>query len=118
MIGTVDVYQTTHHGAERSGSPQLVWALKPRTAVMNNGPNRGDRATFQTLRKSPDLEDLWQMHFALKEDKGIQTDEKMIANLEPTEECKGNWIRVTVKPNGNYTVTNSRNNFSKSYTPR
>jgi competence protein ComEC len=119
MLGTVDVYQTTHHGLARSGSPQLVWALRPRVAVMNDGPGHGgDESTFQTLRKSPDFEDLWQMHFAVKADQGIQSDEKMIANLEPSEECKGNWIRVTVKSNGNYTVTNSRNNFSKSYMPR
>jgi beta-lactamase superfamily II metal-dependent hydrolase len=118
MLGHVDIYQTTHHGLERSGSPQLVWALKPRVAVMNNGPTRGDTLTFQTLKKSPDFEDLWQVHLALKLDKGIQSDEKMIANLDPSEQCKGNWIRATVKSNGNYTVTNSRNNFSKSYTPR
>jgi len=118
MLGHVDLYQTTHHGLERSGSPQLVWALKPRVAVMNNGPTRGDAPTFATLKKSPDFEDLWQIHLALKLDRGIQTDDKMIANLDATEQCKGNWIRATVKPNGDYTVTNSRNNFSKSYTPR
>jgi beta-lactamase superfamily II metal-dependent hydrolase len=120
MLGTVDVYQTTHHGLERSGSPQIVWALKPRVAVMNDGPGHGgDPATFETLRKSPEFEDLWQIHFAPKTDKALQSDEKMIANMGTSvEECKGNWIRVTVKPNGEYTVTNGRNNFSKSYMSR
>jgi competence protein ComEC len=119
MIGTVDVYQTTHHGLARSGSPQLVWALRPRVAVMNDGPGHGgDESTFQTLRKSPDFEDLWQMHFAPKTDKAIQSDEKLIANLGPIDQCKGDWLRVTVKSNGSYTVTNSRNNFSKSYKSR
>ena len=28
LIGTVDLYQTTHHGLDRSNSPQLVYALK------------------------------------------------------------------------------------------
>ena len=41
LLGHVDIYQTTHHGLERSGSPQLVWALQPRVAVMNNGPDPG-----------------------------------------------------------------------------
>jgi competence protein ComEC len=119
MLGTVDVYQTTHHGLARSGSPQLVWALKPRVAVMNDGPGHGgDESTFQTLRKSPDFEDLWQMHFAPKTDKTLQSDEKLIANMDPVETCKGNWVHLTVKSNGHYTITNGRNNFTKRYTSR
>lgn len=37
LLGTVDVYLTTHHGWNQSGSPQIVDALHPRVAVMNNG---------------------------------------------------------------------------------
>ena len=118
MIGPVDVYQTTHHGLDRSGSPQLVWALKPRAAVMNNGSRKGGaQFTFETLRKSPGFEDLWQGHFSLNADKAIQS-EKMIANMEPTGECKGKWLQIEVQSNGKYTVTNSRNNFSKTYSAR
>jgi len=119
VIGPVDVYQTTHHGLDRSGSPQLVWALKPRVAVMNNGSRKGGAPfTFETLRKSPGFEDLWQGHFSVNADKAIQSDEKMIANMEPTGECKGYWLQVKVESNGKYTVTNSRNNFSKTYSAR
>ena len=119
VIGPVDVYQTTHHGLDRSGSPQLVWALKPRVAVMNNGSRKGGAPfTFETLRKSPGFEDLWQGHFSVNADKAIQSDEKMIANMEPTGECKGYWLQVKVESNCKYTVTNSRNNFSKTYSAR
>ena len=119
MLGTVDVYLTTHHGLDRSGSPQLVWALKPRVALMNNGSRKGGAAsTFETLRKSPGLEDVWQGHYSLNADKELQSDEKMIANMEPTGQCQGNWLRLTVQSDGKYTVTNGRNNFSKSYTVR
>jgi len=119
MIGAVDVYQTTHHGLDRSGSPQLVWALQPRVAVMNNGSRKGGaQFSFETLRKSPGFEDLWQGHYSLNADKAIQSDEKMIANMEPTGECKGNWLQIKVQSNGKYTVTNSRNNFSKTYSSR
>jgi len=119
MIGPVDVYQTTHHGLDRSGSPQLVWALQPRVAVMNNGSRKGGaQISFETLRKSPGFEDLWQGHYSLNADKAIQSEEKMIANMEPTGECKGNWLQIKVQSNGKYTVTNGRNNFSKTYSSR
>jgi competence protein ComEC len=116
LIGTVDLYQTTHHGLDRSNSPQFVWAIAPKVAVMNNGPRKGGPAgVFDVLRHSPGLEDIWQGHLALGTPKEINTDEKMIANLEPTAECKGNWLKATVDPNGRYTLTNPRNGFSKTY---
>jgi beta-lactamase superfamily II metal-dependent hydrolase len=116
LIGTVDVYQTTHHGLDRSGLPQLVWALQPKVAIMNNGPRKGGPAsTFETLRKSPGLEDIWQGHLALGTAKEINTNEQMIANMEPTAECKGNLLKLSVAPDGKYTITNARNGFSKTY---
>ncbi|HYP06901.1 MAG TPA: MBL fold metallo-hydrolase [Bryobacteraceae bacterium] len=116
LIGTVDLYQTTHHGLDRSGLPQLVWAVKPKVAVMNNGPRKGGpAATFEALRKSPGLEDIWQGHLALNTPKEVNTDEKMIANLEPTAECKGHLLKASVAPDGKYTLTNARTGFSKTY---
>jgi beta-lactamase superfamily II metal-dependent hydrolase len=119
LIGTVDLYQTTHHGLDRSGLPQLVWSVKPRVAVMNNGPRKGGPpATFETLRKSPGFEDIWQGHLALGTAKEINTNEQMIANLEPTAECKGQQLKASVAPDGKYTLTNVRNGFSKTYASR
>ena len=45
-------------------------------------------------------------------------DAKRIANLEETADCKGHWIRASVRQDGTFTITNSRNGFSKSYTAR
>ena len=119
LIGKVDLYQTTHHGLERSNSPQFVWAIAPRVAVMNNGPRKGGPASvFEILHKSPGLEDIWQGHLALGTPKDVQTDEKMMANLERTAQCTGNLLGVSVDDKGAYTVTNYRNNFSKSYQAR
>jgi beta-lactamase superfamily II metal-dependent hydrolase len=116
LIGVVDVYQTTHHGLDRSNSPQFIWAIHPTVAVMNNGPRKGGQASvFETLRKSPGLEDIWQGHLALGTAKETNTDEKMIANLEPTAECKGNLLKLSVAPDGRYTMTNLRTGFSKTY---
>lgn len=119
LIGTVDLYQTTHHGLDRSGLPQLLWSVKPRVAVMNNGPRKGGpQSTFEILRKSPGLEDIWQGHLALNTAKEVNTSEQMIANFEPTVECKGNLLKASVAPNGKYTLTNGRNGFSKTYESR
>jgi beta-lactamase superfamily II metal-dependent hydrolase len=64
-IGAVDVYLTSHHGIDRSGSPALVHALRPRVAVMNNGTRKGGSAdAFRALHESPGLEDLWQLHWS------------------------------------------------------
>jgi competence protein ComEC len=116
LIGTVDLYQTTHHGLDRSNSPQFMRAIQPKVVVMNNGPRKGGPVSvFETLRKSTVLEDIWQGHLALATPKEINTDERMIANLEPTAECAGNLLKVSVAANGTYTMTNMRNGFSKSY---
>ena len=78
----------------------------------------GPPSTFETLRKSPGLEDIWQGHLALGTPKEINTNEQMIANFEPTAECKGHLLKVSVAPDGKYTVTNARNGFSKTYASR
>lgn len=116
LIGEVDLYQTTHHGLDRSNSPQFVFAIQPTVAVMNNGPRKGGPATvFETLHKSPGLQDIWQGHLALSTAKDVQTGEQMIANTEPTVECKGNLLKASVDSKGQFTMTNLRNGFSKTY---
>ena len=116
LIGKVTLYQTTHHGLDRSNSPQFVWAIQPKVAVMNNGPRKGGQASvFETLRKSPGLEDIWQGHLALGTPKEVNTGEQMIANMETSAECKGNLLKVAVNSKGQFTMTNLRNGFSKTY---
>ena len=119
LIGKVDLYQTTHHGLDRSNSPQFIRAIQPRVVVMNNGPRKGGPASvFETLRKSPGLQDIWQGHLALGTTKEINSDERLIANMEPTAECSGRLLKASVAPDGTFTVTNLRNGFSKSYRSR
>ena len=38
--------------------------------------------------------------------------------VEETADCKGNWIRASVAPDGTFTITNGRNGFSKTYKTR
>ncbi len=63
-IGTIDLFMVSHHGTDPSNSPQLVHALAPRVAVMQNGTRKGaGTQTMPTLRTSPGLEDIWQLHW-------------------------------------------------------
>ncbi len=111
-IGTVDVYVSSHHGLNQSGSSALVHGLRPRVAIMNNGARKGGSPeAWQTIRSSPGLEDLWQLHFAVAGGKENNAPEPFIANLEE----EGNWIKLSARPDGEFTVTNSRNGKSKTY---
>jgi hypothetical protein len=114
LIGTVDLYLTTHHGLFQSNAKAIVNALHPRVAVMNNGPHKGgSKEAWETVHNSPGLEDLWQLHFALDSDKEHNVAENFIAN--PGENCEGKFIKVTADQDGSFTVVNSRNGFKKTY---
>jgi beta-lactamase superfamily II metal-dependent hydrolase len=116
LLGEVDLYQVTHHGSNASGQPAHVWAIKPKVAVMNNGPVKGGSPeNFELLAKSPGLQDLWQVHRAIKLDDSVNTDQNLIANLGETKDCKGFWIKASLNGDGTYTLTNGRNGFSKTY---
>ena len=113
-IGTVDLYLTTHHGKKTSGSPQMVFALHPRVAIMNNGPSTGGAPqAWETIHDSPGMLDLWQLHYAGANDKEHNTAEPYIANLN--DRCNGDWIKVTAQSDGAFTVVNGRNQFAKTY---
>jgi competence protein ComEC len=116
LLGKISLYQTTHHGLDRSNSPQILSVIQPIVAVMNNGPRKGGPASvFETLRSTSRLKDIWQGHLALGTPKEVNTNEQMIANLGPSEGCEGALLKAVVMADGKFTVTNMRNNFSKTY---
>ena len=146
-LGTVDVYLTSHHGLERSGSPALVHALQPRVAVMNNGTRKGGAPqAFRVLYESPGLEDLWQLHWS--HNTGLDNaPATFVANIDdnatlatvltaaPAAGRQGGGrggppgggaaahtpaylIKITASSDGTFVVTNTRNGFQKTYKPR
>src|SRR5258708_14267756 len=121
-IGTISLFQATHHGFynEWSGPPALVWAIQPQVVIVENGPTKGLPAGGdEVLAKIPRVEGIWQGHRAARHDDAHNTIEMMISNLSPTQdETKGNWIKASISRDGKFTVTNSRNDFSKTYTIR
>jgi competence protein ComEC len=120
-IGRVSLLLATHHGFfnDQSGAPALLWAIQPQVVIANNGPRKGmAENAYERIQKVRGLEGLWQSHLALASDKAHNPPEEMIANLDASADCKGNWIRVDVQPDGQFTVTNGRNNVSKTYRAR
>ena len=120
-LGTVTLYQATMHGFfnDRSGPPAHLNAILPQVVIVNNGPRKGLLPpAYERIAKIPGIEDIWQGHLALANDAAHNTGRDLIANLEPSDDCQGHWLKVTVEADGKYTVTNGRNHFSKTYTAR
>ena len=114
LLGKVDLFLVTHHGADLSNPKALVWALHPRVAIIDNGPRKGSSpAAWQIVHDSPGLEDLWQLHYAEESDKAHNVADPRIANVK--ENCEGKYLKVTAESNGTFTVTNSRTAEQKTY---
>ena len=113
-IGEVDLYLTTHHGSDQSGAQELVHALKPKVAIMNNGAKKGGSASaWQIVKASPGLQDMWQVHFALAGGKENNVQDMFIANTD--EVGTEHYLHVSAEATGKFEVINSRNKFKKSY---
>ena len=142
-IGQVEMLLGLHHGVDTSNSEVLVHALRPRVAIMNNGTRKGGQPeVMKTLHSSPGLEDLWQIHFSLLSGQEYTAPGMFIANLvdepspampvspiaapppgpgtppPPAHNGRAYWIKVSARTDGSFTVTNSRNGFSKNYAGR
>ena len=141
-IGTVDLMLGMHHGQSSSNSPVLVHAVRPRVAIVNNGTRKGGEPfSMQSMFSSPGLEDVWQMHFSLLSGQEYTVPGAFIANTidqpessmpigqytpppqgqqappAPVHNGKSYFFKVTAQQDGTFTVTNTRNNFSKTYRP-
>lgn len=116
LIGTVDVYLTSHHGLFQSNSKAMVDALHPRVAIMNNGARKGGSPeAWQTVHDSPGLQDLWQLHYSVEGAAAHNVAEKFIANPDEKND-QGSYIEVLAQRDGSFAVVNSRNKFQKTYT--
>ena len=139
-IGAVDVLLGLHHGQASSNSEVLVYALHPRVALMNNGTRKGgEPEVMKTVHSSPGLEDLWQLHFSQLSGQEYTVPGMFIANTiddqqaaipiaptpapqpgpgappAPVHNGKAYWIKLSALQDGSFTVTNTRNGFSKTY---
>ena len=139
-IGTVDVLLGLHHGQASSNSEVLVHAVHPRVAIMNDGTRKGgEPEVMRTVHSSLGLEDLWQLHFSLLSGQEYTVPGMFIANTvdapepampvapmpapqpgpgtppPPAHNGKAYWIKLSARQDGTFSVTNTRNGFSKTY---
>ena len=115
-IGTVDVYQVTHHGLSLSNNPVLVKAIEPTVAIMNNGTFKGcEPEVFATLKSTPSIKAIYQLHKNLRPDGDVNnTEPQFIANLE--KNCAGNPIHLAVSANARrYVVSIPATKFEQAY---
>lgn len=140
-VGSVDLYMVTHHGLDRSGAPALVHGVRPRVAVMQNGTRKGGAVqTYEVLRSSPGIEDIWQLHWSYSGRIEHNPAGVFIANIDepatiatvlttaPGQRGGGGganaahspayYLKISARTDGTFTVTNTRNGFSKTYARR
>jgi competence protein ComEC len=114
LIGTVDVYNVNVHGQFKGIAAELVGALHAPVIIQANGPRKGaDAQTWPVLRAAPGLKDIWQLHQSLNAGKAANPPDDFIANLEGSDAFK--WIHISAAKDGTFTITNTRNGFSKRY---
>jgi hypothetical protein len=139
-VGTIDVLVGPHHGQDTSNGEAFVHALQPRVIVMNNGTRKGGWPVVMTsFYTSPRFEDLWQMHFSVLSGQEYTPPGVFIANgvddqpgampiapvplpppgpnapPPPVHNGRAYWVKMSAREDGTFTVTNSRNGFSKEY---
>jgi phosphoribosyl 1,2-cyclic phosphodiesterase len=133
LIGKVDAYVVTHHAQSMSNelgayyhglsccSVGEVRGLSPRVAMLTmgrEGHKQGGPDAMKVVLGTPGL-DLWQTEKVMGGgEAGFNGPDDQIANITggPAEQVP--YIKVTAKPDGAFTVTNSRNGFSKNYPAR
>jgi competence protein ComEC len=128
-LGHVNLLIVTQHGSNISSNPASIADMHPDIALMGMGGKKGgDGDPIKLIKASPGLMGFWQTHesFAHPEWSG---DKNMIANLNPPAAAiaahakqmftappdEGHAIHAEITKDGQVTMTNDRNGFSKTY---
>ena len=128
-LGHVNLLIVTQHGSNISSNPASIADMHPDVALMGAGGKKGgDEEAIKTVKASPGLMGFWQTHenFAHPE---LSGDKNMIANLNPPAGAvaaqakslfsappdQGYAIHAEITKDGQITMTNDRNGYSKTY---
>ena len=114
LIGTVDVYNVNVHGQFKGIAPELIGAIRAPVVIQANGRKKGaDAQSWPILKAAPGLKDIWQLHYSLNAGSTANPPDDFLANPDGQDGYK--WIELSASRDGQFTVTNSRNGFQKSY---
>jgi beta-lactamase superfamily II metal-dependent hydrolase len=129
LVGTVDAYLVTHHAQSMSTelgeyygglsccSIAEVQALHPRVGLLSmgaQGHKYGTPDAMKTVRDSG--MDLWQTEkITGGGESGLNAPDDFIANTGGERSEKVPYIKLVANPDSSFTVSNSRNGFSKEY---
>ena len=112
-VGTVDLFQISHHGLDSSNNPVLIESIRPRVVVINNAPGKGaEPETMKTLMGVGGIETIWQVHRNLRTGPELNTQPRFIANPEGEA---GQFIKASVQTDGTFSVQIGREGTLESY---
>jgi beta-lactamase superfamily II metal-dependent hydrolase len=139
-IGAVDLLLAARHG--NVNAEFLVNAISPRVIITNNGTRKGTPPdAMKIFFSAPHVEDVWQIHFSQLAGQEYTVPGMFIANTfdqpiegmpvapftppaqgqqaPPAPEHNGRayYLKVSAQQDGTFTVTNTRNGFTKTYRP-
>jgi competence protein ComEC len=112
-LGKLDVYIVSHHGLEQR-QPGAGGCDCAAGGDRGQRPAQGRRpSTFETIEGSSRLKDLWQLHTAEGSDAKHNVADSHIANLPGPD--AGNYLKLTVRMDGSFAVTNGRTGETVEY---
>ncbi len=117
-LGRADVFLASHHSNANSNSKALVWALEPRVTIIDNAPQKGGTPeAWKRIEAAPGRERIWELHYSVAGGKEANAAPDYIANAKDSPD-QGHDLELSARPDGGFTVTNSRNGFKVDYPPR
>ncbi len=112
LVGPVGAYLVGHHANADTMVPALLATIKPRVAVVNNGPRKGGvPPAMAALRNLPGVA-VWQLHES-KLNHAQNAPDEYVANVDEGE--TGYWLKLTASSDGRFTMENGRNGFHREY---
>lgn len=102
-IGRIDLMLADNHGSGNANNPALIRTVRPRVALIANGPRKGgDATTFETLTNAGAA--VWQLHFAARTP-AANTLPDQIVNAGADD---GMSLIADLGPDGSIAITNGR----------